>query len=73
MGGSRSVFTGKTKDSKFRVQGLLTPDGMDAFERSRARLSRLVDRDVKLISDADVIEYLARGEMATLRYLGRGK
>jgi hypothetical protein len=69
--GGRSLFEGKPKDSDHRVQGYLTDDGMTAFEAKRARLAGLLDLKPEQISDGDAIEALARGEMQTLRYLGR--
>jgi hypothetical protein len=46
-----------------RVQGNLTKVGAVAFERHRARITRQTGR--AQISDADVIEWLARAMRAT--------
>lgn len=67
----RALFPGKVKDSKYRVQGLLTPGGSAAFERQRARIARITDRTLGHVSDADVIEWLAHGELFSLRLVGR--
>jgi hypothetical protein len=69
-GGRESVFRGKAGGG--RVQGNLTSAGLRAFERRRRRLAKLLDRSLAMTSDADVIEYLARGEQATIRYVARG-
>lgn len=71
MGGRVSVFRGK--DNGVRIQGVLTKEGGKAFERQRENLARLYTRVVghapTSISDADVVEFLARGEGETRRYL----
>jgi hypothetical protein len=69
--GRHSIFRGK--DGGDRLQGVITRDGSKAFERERRRLARLY-RDITgqaptVVSDADVIEYLARGEADTRGYL----
>lgn len=65
------MFRGK--DDGVRVQGILTSTGGAKFETARARLAALfrstVGRDPGPVSDADVIEYLARGEQGTAYYL----
>jgi hypothetical protein len=66
-GGWPSIF--RDKDGGDRVQGVITPIGARSFEVARARLAKLASREVEQISDADVIEYLARGEAATMKYL----
>jgi len=65
--GRRSIFRDKIKDSKYRVQGLLTKVGSAEFEAARRRLAKLADCDTA--SDADTIEYLARGEPNTRAYI----
>lgn len=62
--GRASIFRGKLKAGT-RVQGILSPAGAESFEAARVRLARLAAREVTAVSDADVIEYLARGERAT--------
>ena len=57
--GRASLFRGKKGGA--RVQGVITRDGARAFERRRRDLATLVRRKAADISDADVIEYLARG------------
>lgn len=47
-----------------------TPPGSTRFEQARARLAKLAGRDVEYVGDADVQEYLTRGEQATRDYLG---
>jgi hypothetical protein len=68
--GRASFFRGKIKSSKYRVQGLLTRVGRRLFEARRREFCRLVG--MKEASDADVIEYLARGHDDTLLYMEKG-
>lgn len=63
--GRPSVF--QPKDGA-RVQGVLTKTGADRFEVARRKLSTLAPH-VRIVSDADVIEYLARGEEITKAYI----
>jgi hypothetical protein len=51
------------------VQGWLSLTGSEKFEEARARLGVLSKWPVDRVSDADVIEYLARGENDTRAYL----
>ncbi len=62
--GRMSIFRNKAGGA--RVQGLLTKDGVRAFNTHRTRLAKMAGRDVAHVSDADVIEYLSRGRDATL-------
>lgn len=57
--GRASIF--RNKRGGKRVQGLLTKVGADAFRSQRRILATLTKRRVRDVSDADVIEYLARG------------
>lgn len=67
-GGRAAIFTGKVGGD--RVQGDITKEGSKAFERARKRLTAISKWDrPNPVSDADVIEYLARGERATFAYL----
>lgn len=68
--GRPSIFSPKDGN---RYQGRVTVRGAVLFEEARHRLARLVDWDVKRVSDSDVFEYLARGIVETMRYLGRRK
>ena len=65
----RSIFRGKVKDKRHRVQGILTPDGLRLFMAARVRVALLSERPASHVSDADTIEYLARGHDATRRYI----
>lgn len=69
--GRASIFRGK--DRGVRVQGILTRNGGEAFEQRRSELARLYRkvrrRKPTVVSDADVIEFLALGEQATVIYL----
>jgi len=47
----------------------MTPAGSVRFEQARARLARLVSREPEQVSDADVFEFLARGDKETRGYL----
>lgn len=64
--GHPAIFPGKTGD---RVQGGLTPIGSTKFEQARRRLARLAGWEFESVSDADVIEFLARGDEATTKFL----
>lgn len=64
--GRASFFRGKIKKAKYRVQGLLTPRGRVCFEKQRKEMCRLTR--FKDPSDADVIEFMARGKSETLDY-----
>lgn len=72
--GRASIFRGKADG--IRVQGLLTRTGGLAFEQCRRELAGLYEsvtgQPPSGVSDADVIEYLARGIPATRAYLQRG-
>jgi hypothetical protein len=67
-GGRFSIFPGKVDG--VRIQGVLTKQGGRAFEQSRKALAKVFQletgRKAPAISDADVVEYLARGEAATV-------
>lgn len=65
--GRPSIFRNKAGGKK--IQGLITKTGTAEFERARKRLAHLAARSVAHTSDADVIEFLARGEAATVAYL----
>ncbi len=69
--GRASIFRGK--EDGVRVQGILTKHGGRMFEQRRRELADLHRRVTKrvptVVSDADVIEFLAIGEDATTVYL----
>jgi hypothetical protein len=67
--GNVSIF--KDKAGGDRVQGNITPVGSRRFEQARARLGKLAGREKEQVSDADVIEYLARGERDTIAYIAK--
>jgi hypothetical protein len=71
--GRWSVFRDKVNDTEHRVQGILSDIGRQSFERQREALARLykavMHRDPTTVSDADTIEFLARGELDTRAYL----
>lgn len=63
----------RDKDAEYRVQGILSKRGYQAFEWARQQLQALY-RSVMgvaptVVSDADTIEFMARGEQDTTRYL----
>lgn len=69
--GRWSIFRDKTNGT--RVQGVLTAEGAIDFEMHREAL-RLLYRDImrrepSSVSDADTIEFIARGTMKTARHL----
>jgi hypothetical protein len=69
--GRDSIFRGK--DGGLQVHGIITRTGGQRFERARRQLEALfyevIGRPPTGVSDADVIEYLARGRDETERYL----
>jgi hypothetical protein len=71
--GRASIFRGKADG--VRVQGILTKRGARAFEQTRRSLAKLYQQVTgskpAAVSDADVIEYLAIGEGATVEDLQR--
>lgn len=72
--GRASIFRGK--GNGVRVQGLLTEKGGRALEKHRKELAAIVKEATgtrpTTVSDADVIEYLARGYMETWMQLHPG-
>lgn len=80
----QSIFTepGELKDKTDKtlwVRGILTTTGMARFEAARKRLDQLYRRifghvaSEQGMSDADTVEYLARGERASEQYLRKRK
>lgn len=65
-----AIFPGKDYKRPIRA-GSMTMEGHHAFEAARTRLAVYVGRKATTVSDADVIEYLVRGEMVTIDYLKR--
>jgi|SoimicmetaTmtLPB_FD_contig_31_35061119_length_384_multi_3_in_0_out_0_1 hypothetical protein len=57
--GRASIYRGKKGGD--RVQGILTRDGSRLFQMRRKRLASLTRRPMQQVSDADVIEWMARG------------
>ncbi len=68
-----NVFKGKATERK--VQGIMTELGWRRFEVARRQLGAIymsvVGRELARVSDGDVVEFLARGEDETRRYLRR--
>lgn len=64
------IFRDKKGD---RVQGKISATGSRGFEAARRRLAKLAGFDPAKVGDADTIEYLARGEKATIEYLNSNK
>lgn len=75
--GRHSIFEGKV-DGK-RVQAVITQEGGRAFEKCRGYLASVYTRIMQApvpepgVSDADVVEFLARGEKNTVGYLRKKK
>jgi len=67
--GRPCIFRDKAGGTK--KQGVITPAGTIRFEAARRRLAKLAGREVEQISDADTIEYLARGETETKAYIAK--
>jgi hypothetical protein len=65
--GPQPIF--RDKRNGYRVQGMLTAKGGEYFEEAREALSKLAGKQKSKTSDADVIEYLARGVENTLDYI----
>lgn len=57
--GRASIYRGKKGGD--RVQGVLTRDGSRHFQVKRKQLALLTRRRLSQVSDADVIEWMARG------------
>jgi len=66
--GRPSIFPGAKSE---RVQALITKIGKRKFEAARRRLASLAKLKVGQVSDAAVVEYLARGEKETVELLGK--
>lgn len=73
--GREAVFRGKVEG--YRVQGVLTKKGGQAFEAERKKLaafySEVTGKVLETVSDADVIEFMARGKMETRDELARAR
>ena len=67
LSGRKSIFRNKAGGD--RVQGIITRIGSQRFEEARHRLAVVARRLVSNVSDADVVEFLARGEKNTRDYL----
>ena len=69
--GRHAIFRGK--DDGVRVQAIITKEGGEAFDAAREQLKNLVHEitDVRpeKVSDADTVEYLARGGSKSRKYL----
>lgn len=69
--GREAVFRGKVDG--YRVQGVLTKRGGQMFNAARKELAAIhtkaTGRIIETVSDADVIEFLSRGQAETERYL----
>lgn len=66
-GGFPSIF--RNKKAGTRYQGVLTKRGSKKFEDARGTLAKLAKRPVERITDADVMEYMARGDDETRDYI----
>lgn len=65
--GRPSIFRDK-KGGRY-VQGIITKAGGRLFSAHRKRLAEIANRAPAKVSDADVIEYLARGESNSVAYI----
>lgn len=65
-----AIFRDKSAEND--VHGRLTNEGLRCFEVARKTLAAIVDWPVDRVSDGDVVEFLARGERATRKYLKAG-
>lgn len=57
------------KHKEVRIQGMISKAGATKFEQARKRLADLAGWKPEKVSDADTIEYLARGDVVTKLYL----
>lgn len=55
-----------------RIQGIITKVGAQRLDVARAKLAKLAKREPAQVSDADAVEYLARGDAETRKYLKLG-
>ena len=65
--GRPSIFRGKDRTAP--LKGFLTTVGRQKIEEARKRLATLAGWKAADVSHGDVVEYLARGEVATVQYL----
>lgn len=65
--GRPSIFRDKVGGQ--RVQAIISKTGASRFEAARKRLAKLAKWKPDQISDADVVEFLARGEADTVAYM----
>lgn len=61
--GRVALFRNKSE----RVQGLITKTGAAKMRQAKARIVKLTGTSM-VVSDADAIEFLARGEKESLEY-----
>lgn len=66
--GRPSIFPGAKSE---RVQALISKIGKQKFEGQRRRLATLAHLRVGQVSDAAVVEYLARGDAETRELIGK--
>ena len=58
------MFRGKS----VRVQGLITKIGAGKMKQAKAEIAKLTAWDITQVSDADAIEFLARGKKESIDY-----
>ena len=64
--GRPSLF--RFKDRTRPRAGYMSKDGHKGFEAAKRRIAGLVGWKVSDISDSDTVEFLARGEVASIAY-----
>ena len=64
--GRPSLF--RYKDRTRPRKGYFSKEGHRGVDQAKSRVSHLVGWPVTAISDSDVLEFLARGEKASLKY-----
>lgn len=73
--GRHSIFRGK--EGGYRVQAIITKQGGQRFEKARKALASLYSEVMgtrpATVSDADVVEYMARGVDGTREYLEKSR
>lgn len=69
MRGRASLFRGKAGGE--RINGTITKRGAVCAKQHRTVLAQIAGIKPDEVSDADLVEYLARGEAETRAYLGK--
>lgn len=66
LGGRPTIFGARDGDV---VRGRLTKHGTARITAARRRLAQLAGWEAEAVLDSDVVEFLARGEKETVKFL----